>query len=130
MLKIYFQADNNTKNSEQSISEYDEDASKDYVDVKTNDPYVLFAAKVALEEYKDHVAKHSSLAVLLRHLQVEKVDKAERWIGNGCHYKISFTALVETKVYPTYNCDALVYKNTKDVFYVKKVNCIRNYILL
>lgn len=127
---MYFQTDNSTKGSEQNISEYDEDGSKDYVDVKTNDPYVVFAAKIALKEYKEHIAKQGNLAALLRHLHVEKVDKAERWIGNGCHYKIAFTALIENKIYPTYNCDALVYKNIKEVFYVKKVHCKRQYILL
>lgn len=84
------------------------------------DTKVIFAAKVALKEYKARRVD--------RDLHFDKVIKAKKLhVDDGSNYHINFKTHLDFSLFPTYICDALVYEN-KNVFYVQKVECKR-YVL-
>lgn len=81
-------------------------------------PKAVFAAKVALEEYKE---KKGSKVI-----HFDKVIKAEQRSDlNGCTYHVNFRITEELNLFPAHICDAFVYENEKGIFYVKKVLCNR-----
>lgn len=85
----------------------------------TNNLKVIFAAKVALEEFKEKRVKLG--------LHFDKVIKAvQKDVDNGSYYHVNFKTHLESSLFPVYMCDALVYKNNKGAFYVKKVECKRH----
>ncbi|XP_026315863.1 uncharacterized protein LOC113227192 [Hyposmocoma kahamanoa] len=114
----------------QSIEEYHNDNSDDFIHVSPHDPYVTFAAKAALEGFKVQKAKGKSYVAFPRYINLYKVDHAELLVDDGCDYKLNFTALLNVQVYPFYKCNAMVHRNTENVFYVNKVGCKRHFVIL
>lgn len=83
-----------------------------------NNPKVVFAAKVSLEDYKEKKDLD---------LHFDRVIKAEKQhVDKGCYYHVNFKTHLDLSLFPTYICDSLIYEDSKNTFYVQKVACKRH----